>query len=134
MPWGVIGKPSLQPGPVVTNAPQELTTAASRYLHEGDRIFNAQQWGSWLEYALPDNPVAVDSIIEAPAPSDWSDYFEVSGAGDNWQAHLDRWDVKVVIAANDGQQALLQTLTASRGWTQRYSDSSGAVFTRAAGR
>ena len=131
MPWGLLGKPALQPGASVSSAPQGLTRAAQRYLHKGDRIFNAQQWGSWLEYALPDNPVAVDSIIEAPPAQAWSDYFDVSGAGIDWPAKLIAWNVKAVMASHDAQGALIKAMSTDRQWVLRYSDADGVLFTPA---
>src|SRR5439155_10958410 len=52
-PWSLVGRPVAAPGRQVADAPSALTNALERVLAPGDRVFNAQIWGSWFELTLP---------------------------------------------------------------------------------
>ena len=107
-------------------APPGITATLKSSAHPGDHLFAPQPWGSWIEFATPDLPVAVDSRIELfPGPV-WADYDSVvSGQGD-WQGVLTRWDVAfVVVAAHD---AAFEGRLAAAGWTSIYTGDDGSVF------
>ena len=67
------------PAELVTPAPAGVTATLRDLARPGDRIFNPQSWGSWFEYALPDQLVAVDSRIELFPPEVWQRYEERRG-------------------------------------------------------
>jgi len=115
---------------LVRDVPTGITVALREGLGPGMRVFNAQKWGSWLEYAFPEVPVFVDSRIELFPSSVWRDYFAVSGGREGWQAILERWDVDVVVAAADQQEELIPRIRSTAGWRVLYEDSLGAVFVR----
>ena len=47
-------------------------------LRPGDRIFNPELWGSWLEFRFPRTPVFDDSRIEVFSARVWNQYDQVS--------------------------------------------------------
>jgi hypothetical protein len=118
------------PPGLLTDAPRGLTEAVLALAGPTDRIWNAQRWGSWLEFAVPAAPVAVDSRIELIPTDAWDDHLALSRGASDWQSILDRRGVTIVVAAADEQQALIPLLRASPSWRVLEADSDGAVFVR----
>lgn len=115
------------PGNRVAHAPVALTSNLERLAPPGTRVFNAQQWGSWFEFALPRNPVFVDSRIELFPASVWDQYGDVSNGREGWQAILNRWRVEAV-AISPQQRILIPLIRRDRGWTLAYEDDDGLIF------
>jgi hypothetical protein len=125
------GGTSLQGPPgLLTDAPAGITAALVGRVGPSDRIWNAQRWGSWLEFALAGVPIAVDSRIEVIPAGAWDDHIALSAGSAAWQAILDRWRVTVVVASRDEQAGLLPLLRASPAWTLIHEDADGLVFVR----
>jgi hypothetical protein len=118
------------PQRLLSRAPEALTNELRPLLSRGDRFFNPQEWGSWFELKLPDNPVLVDSRFELIPPGVWSDYKAVSNGRDGWQAILDRWNVSVVALSREQQEGLIPIISEDPGWRLVYEDEAGLVFTR----
>ncbi len=124
--------PGLQaPAGVVGTAPSGITAALRAGVHAGDRILAPQPWGSWLEFALPDATVAVDSRIELIPASAWDDVDRIESGGPGWQQTLADWKVSVVVAAA-ADTALVGRLT-STGWQTVFTDQDGTVLRPPAG-
>jgi hypothetical protein len=127
---------SLQGGPLrsdeelVADAPRGVTTSLLRALEPGDRIFNGQRWGSWFEFALPDNPVFVDSRIELFPESVWHEYLAVSAGRQGWQGLLERRRVGAIAAHPEQQARLIPLLRGDPGWRLVYEGDDGLVFLR----
>src|SRR6266545_1982582 len=111
-------------------APVGITRELYRILRPGELMFNAQEWGSWLEFVFPQNPVVVDSRIEVPPQSVWSQYIAVSTGVEGWQATLDSWHVDVAVLARDQQSYLIPKMKADQGWELVYDDAEGLIFRR----
>ncbi len=107
-----------------------MTPALLGRVGPGDRIWNAQAWGSWLELALPGVPIAVDSRIEVIPAGAWDDHVALSRGDPSWQSILDRWRVTVVVASREEQAALIPLIQASPAWTVVYQDADGLIFVR----
>ncbi len=127
---------SLDPGlgapeGVVSSAPPGITAALRGLARPGDRLFNPQTWGSWLEFAVPDLQLAIDSRIELFPVAVWSAVDLIETGDKGWDRQLAAWGVtlSVVRAADAGLAARL----AAAGWTRGYSDADGSIF-RAPGR
>ena len=58
---------------VVGDAPRGITAYLRATVKPGDRILNPQPWGSWLELAVPEATVALDSRIEVVPAQVWDD-------------------------------------------------------------
>jgi hypothetical protein len=108
-----------------------VTATVARVTQPGSRIFAAQRLGSWLEWALPDRPVFVDSRIELFTAREWQDYVDASAGLEGWQNVLERYGVDVVVATRDQSAGLLPRIRHDAGWRQVYSDAHGSVFVRA---
>jgi hypothetical protein len=130
LPWWRAANPLASSAELVADAPRGVTERLRRVLGPGDRIFNAQRWGSWFEFALPGNPVAVDSRIEVIPGSVWTAYADVSFGRQGWQSILDRWRVSVVVANRDQQHELIPLILKDPGWRLVYRDRLGLVFVR----
>jgi hypothetical protein len=130
LPWWRAANPLASSAELVADDPHGITEELRRILTPGDRIFNAQRWGSWFEFALPENPVAVDSRIEVIPGSVWTAYADVSFGRQGWQGILDRWRVSVVVANRGQQHELIPLILKDPGWRAVYRDRLGLVFVR----
>ncbi len=124
--WRPVDPRTGTPQGLVTDAPPGVTASLREVALPGDRLFNPQSWGSWLEFALPGIKVAVDSRIELFPVAVWADYDAVRAGAPGWEAILTRWDVTLV-ALEPGDQAMEKRLT-SVGWTRVSADESGIVL------
>ncbi len=119
------------PAGLLTDAPRGITDTLLTTVRPGDRIWNAQRWGSWLEFAIPAAPVAVDSRIELIPADAWADHLALSGGAADWSAILDRRGVTMVVASATEQRALIERMRASAAWRPIHDDADGVVFIRA---
>lgn len=130
VPWLRERNPLLAEPGLLTTAPGGITSAVSSNLAPGERMFNAQIWGSWFELALPADKVFVDSRIELYPTAVWKDYYSVSEGQEGWQQILDRWDIGLVAASRSQQAALIPRISRDPGWERVYADRQGVVFVR----
>ena len=125
------GDPLYGPTGLLTDAPRGVTDAVLGEARSTDRIWNAQRWGSWLEFAVPQTPVAVDTRIELIPRDAWDDHLALSGGAPDWSGILDRRGVTLVVASATEQRALIPLLRAASNWRLVHDDVDGAVFARA---
>jgi hypothetical protein len=111
---------------VVTDAPAGITAAIRDLARPGDRILNPQPWGSWFEYALPDNAVAIDSRIEVFPVEVWDDYERVRSGGEGWLSTIADWRVAIAVAGAR-ETGFRDRLLAAR-WRDVYHDEDGTVL------
>jgi hypothetical protein len=117
------------PRPFLGAAPTGLVDAVVT-LPAGTRLMVHQPWGSWFEFAVPQDPVFVDSRIEIVPERIWKDYGEVGFAGAGWRDVLNGWKVDAIVADKDWDlMPFLQRDTTE--WRTLYSDADGTVFVRA---
>ena len=129
VPWW--GKdPARPPSSLLSNAPVALTAQVRRLLPPRGRMFNAQAFGSWFEFALPDRPVFVDSRVEVYPTSVWDDYQAVSEGREGWQRILSRWRVSLLVADLVEQRKLISVIRRDPGWKLVYRDEDGLIFER----
>jgi len=128
--WMPFHSPEPVPEKLVTEAPAGITRALRATLAPGERLLSAQAWGSWFEFALPRNPVAVDSRIELIPASAWTLYADISQGRAGWQQSLEAWHVRVLALSPLQQGALLERIAADSGWQRTYHDDDGSVFVR----
>jgi hypothetical protein len=124
--WRSVDPATGTPVGLVTDAPPGVTASLRAAARAGDHLFNPQPWGSWVEFALPDLPVAVDSRIELFPASVWTKYDAVRAGAPGWEAILADWGVTLV-ALEPGDTAMETRLTGA-GWTVVSSDDSGVVL------
>jgi hypothetical protein len=126
--WRPVDPATGAPDGLLTDAPPGITAALRDMARPGDRVFAPQPWGSWIEFALPDLPVAIDSRIELFPAGVWIDYGTVIAGSEGWQPILDRWDVSVIVVEPDRADFLARLVTA--GWHPAYSGPDGVVLGR----
>lgn len=124
--WRPVDPRTGTPLGLVTDAPPGVTASLRDEARRGDRLFNPQPWGSWLEFALPDLPIAIDSRIELFPASVWAEYDAVRTGAPGWEAILDGWGVTLV-ALEPGDRAMEERLLHA-GWTHVSTDDSGTVL------
>jgi hypothetical protein len=129
-PWWPARDPNVVASNLLRDAPPGITRALRANASPGERIFNAQAWGSWLEYAFPRTRVAVDSRIELFPSAVWQTYEDVSFGRQGWQETLDRWQVDLVVASREQEGRLLPLIAGDPAWHLAYSDGDGAIYER----
>ncbi|TME81147.1 MAG: hypothetical protein E6I45_08865 [Chloroflexi bacterium] len=122
--------PMIGPTGLLTDAPAGITRAVQPIAGPDARLFNAQRWGSWLEFAVPEANFFVDSRVEAIPAAVWADEAAISGGSRDWGEILDRWRVTAVVASNADQAALMPLIRADVRWREAYRDGDGAIFVR----
>jgi len=122
------------PGNRVADAPVALTAHLERLAPPGTRVFNAQQWGSWLELAMPGRPLFVDSRIELFPRRVWEDYLSISNGRVGWPAILRQWRVRVLVISEKRQGDLIPLVRRAPDWRLAYRDEDGAIFVPASSR
>jgi hypothetical protein len=127
--WRPVDPGLAAPIGVVGTAPSGITTALRSLVQPDDRVFAPQPWGSWFEFAVPTVRVFVDSRVELFPVRVWSDYDEIAGGGETALVALDRWDVTIVVIADQSASSpLAQLLGSDPAWHEAYHDDDGRVF------
>jgi len=131
--WRPVG-PAGVPIGVVSYAPQGIAHKLEGLIHGGQlprgaRVWAPQTWGSFLEWAVPQVRVAVDSRIELfPAPV-LQDADEIATGAPGWLSTLEvrRVDA-LVLDAGSIHPAALTEVSSSPDWRQVYSDDDGSIW------
>lgn len=111
-------------------APQRLVEATRQAVPPDARVFVSQPLASWFEFALPENPVFVDSRIELYPDRVWDDYLDVMNGREGWQAVLGGWHVDAVVLMKE--DTMLGVLIAKDpGWRLVHREHDGSVYVRA---
>jgi hypothetical protein len=126
--WRPLDPGTGTPVGLLTDAPSGITAALRDRLVPGDRVFNPQPWGSWIEYALPDAIVAIDSRIEFFPADVWRDYERVVAGVDGWEHQLASWGVTLIVSEGP-EQSDFDRRIADAGWSEFFRDADGAIFT-----
>jgi hypothetical protein len=126
--WRPMDPGTRTPVGTLAHAPSGLTAALRGVVRPGDRIFNAQIWGSWFEYAFPEATVAVDSRVEMIPAEVWRSYKRVLSVDGDLPSELRDWDVRFV--ALQPQDRALADRLADAGWSVVRSDVDGSVLAR----
>jgi hypothetical protein len=130
LPWWRAGDTTGGASSLLRDDPTGITRELHAIATPGERVFNAQIWGSWIEFSLPQTKAAVDSRIELFPASVWQVYGDVSAGRQGWQQDLDRWGVHLIVASREQQDRLLPLLAGDRSWRLVYADADGAIYKR----
>lgn len=134
LPWWRAGS-SADPGPLLADAPSDVTDALAGRIVPGTRAYVTQPWASWVEFALPEVRTFVDSRFEVVPTVAWDDYVRIAGAVPDWEARLGRWGIELVIVDPAREPKLAGVLERSPLWNKVAAGpaSGGVVFQRIAG-
>lgn len=96
---------------------------AARYLqeHPGGRLFNELGYGSYLMWAIPDQPVFIDPRIELYTQEIWDDYIHLSN-GTNVTFLLQRYNITRILLDKELQSQLSNYLHNDFSWQIEFSD------------
>jgi len=129
LPWWRPSDPGTQaPVLLLTEAPPGITKVLRETATTEDRILNHQAWGSWLVFAIPQAPIAIDSRIELYPPDVWQRYEQVMAGVDGWQAQVATWGVTLVVLEADATGT--RDRFVADGWDVIHEDVDGVVLRR----
>ena len=127
LPWWRPADPLAGRVGLLAYAPSGLAAWVREHAQPGARVFVPQTWGSWFEWAAPQQRYFVDSRFELFPADVWADNDAIAAGGASAGAALGRWNVDVVVLP-DGWTA------PGRAWASAYRDEGGSVLVRAPSR
>jgi len=91
-------------------------------------LFNNYVFGSYLEYAIPDLPVWIDTRFY-PFPKEiWQDYLSISNAEPEWEQKLESYGIASLILDPNAQTMLVEELNRKGGWCKEYQDLTAVIY------
>ena len=91
------------------------------------RMFNAYNWGGYLQWELPEYPVYIDGRADLFGEKIIADWWTVVNGHKEAIPILDRWEVQFVIL--EPGWPILETLS-EKGWHVRYRDELSVIMER----
>jgi hypothetical protein len=92
-------------------------------------MYNSYNWGGYLIWALPDEPVFADGRTDVYGEF-LLDYVKVMFVRPGWQDVLDRYRVRLALVERDS--FLSAMLEMQPGWQRAYADDQAVIWTREA--
>ncbi len=91
-------------------------------------MYNSYNWGGYLVWALPQEPVFVDGRTDLYDDEFLREYFKVMFIRPGWQEALDRYGVRLALTERD---SFLATMLATQpNWRLAYSDDQAVIYAR----
>lgn len=118
--------------PVVENTPVEAADWLRRQPDLPGPLWSEIGFSSYLEFALPERPVWIDTRFEVFPPEQWEDYRAIAKAAWDWQTRLDASGANLLMVSTMYQPDLLAALTASPAWCEIYRDPTAVIYQRGA--
>jgi hypothetical protein len=120
-------------GTTVTQAQRDfLPVRLTEYLRDANLpgpMFNSYNWGGYLMFALPEQPVYVDGRTDLYGDSFLRhDYLPAAVGDSEWQSILDHYAIQLVVM--EPESGLTGVLRQESSWQLRYEDEQAVVFTR----
>lgn len=113
---------------------EEPVAVAEWLLRSGPpgRLFNAQGWGGYLDWALwPRYRVFVDGRVEIHPPEVWLDYLRISSGHATWEELLARYGLDLLVLSVAEQPELVPLVDTSPNWRLLYADATARIYQRA---
>ncbi len=119
--------PPPAPPLVATSTP----VAAADWLaqHPGGTLFNEMGYGSYLIWAVPDQPVFIDPRVELYPLHQWEDYIAII-SGQQSLKLLAQYGADRVLLNSEEQPKLHEVLAQAPNWRQEYRDQQSEIWTR----
>jgi hypothetical protein len=109
-----------------------LPVKVAEYLRDEDPagpMFNSYNWGGYLMFMLPNEPVFVDGRTDLYGDEFLTNtYLRTATGGDGWRETLNRYGIRLVVV--EAGSGLARQLRVEPGWSLDYEDAMAAVFTR----
>lgn len=93
------------------------------------RLYHTEAYGSYLDYAAPEQKVFIDTRIELYPFEQWADHLALS-SGHDVQALIDKYQIDGMLLSKEQQGPLIKKLRAMPGWQQQYEDDEAVYFRR----
>jgi hypothetical protein len=91
-------------------------------------MYNSYNWGGYLVWALPEEPVFVDGRTDIYEDEFLREYIEVTFIRPGWQEVLDRYGVRLALTERDGFLAMAPAMRPD--WRLAYADDQAAIYVR----
>ncbi len=131
LPWF---KPALFPPALGALLSSDTPVAAVEALKSDparpQRLFHTEGYGSYLIWAVPEQPVFVDPRIELYPYEQWADYIKL-GQGNDVNALLEKYAIDGLLLSKETQKPLINAVRGDAAWTLRYEDDEAAYFVKA---
>ena len=111
-----------------------LPVQATAYMLENDLtgpMLNSYNWGGYLIFHTPDEPVFVDGRTDLYGDEFLQTYLQTAVGSDGWRDTLAEYDIQTVLV--EAQSGLARQLRDEAGWALAYEDDLAVIFTRAGG-
>jgi len=93
-------------------------------------LFHQWAWGGWLTWEFPEQKVFIDGrSFSVYSERVYTDYLNIDYGGKQWRELLDKYHIRLILAANAGE--LQKLLEGTSRWKQVYRDSLASVWIRA---
>lgn len=118
---------------LLAKAGENYPVAAADYIreHQLPPLFNAYEWGGFLTWYLPDDPIAIDGRTDLYGDDAVVAYFKVMNVETRFTDFPPLANAGTIILPRDGIMA--QTLSSLPAYKVAYSDNVATVLTRTAG-
>ena len=122
LPWWRPADPLTGRAGLLTYAPSGLAAKVAELAGPGARVVVPQTWGSWFEWAAPEQAYFIDSRFELFPADVWADYAALQGpeAGEV----QDRWAAQVVVVPSGEAKP-------AGPWLSAWEDADGTILLRA---
>jgi hypothetical protein len=85
-------------------------------------------FSSYLEFALPERPVWIDTRFEVFPVEQWQQYKDINNAAWDWQALLTGTGANLVMVSIKEQPALYQAMSSQGLWCEIYQDDVAVIY------
>lgn len=125
--WLAVTTPEMIQNANRTFFPVDATNWIKEHPISGN-LFNSYNWGGYLIWELPENPVFVDGRTDLFGDEILSTYLSTISADAGWQTVLDNYDVSAVLIENGSELDLALLMTS--GWTNPFRDDLAVIYVR----
>jgi hypothetical protein len=119
-----------QAPPVAENTPFQATDWLRQHPDLPGPLWSEIGFSSYLEFALPERPVWIDTRFEVFPVEQWEDYQAITRAAWDWQTRLDASGANLLMVSTLYQPDLLDALAASPTWCECYRDPTAVIYQR----
>ena len=123
-----------QAPPVTEGTPVAATTWLAARPNLPGPLWSEMGFSSYLEFALPERPIWIDTRFEVFPVAQWQQYREITNARSDWTSLLDETGANLLMVSTQNQPDLLSALETSPSWCALYHDDTAVIFHRCGGR